>query len=681
MGTSKAQASGYGTAAGTAIGSIWGPAGAAVGGALGGAVGGMLGSDPKAPPPVDLPPPQLPGGVSNQYNGWTVDPVTGRVVYYDNTANGGMTADQYRNMQLKDMMLGGNSAGQDLQSQIAQVQQLIARLQGQGPGGTSGPKASDFLPKEWTNEDGTPKKPGEIDYQSELANRSGLFKAFEAQVGGKGYGKGSTLEQFKAWVQDAYRNNIQAKVTQYENAQKTATGNAQTSGEGLQAAQTRLQTLMGLQQGGGPNANNPIMNFLNQRNMTSGNPDYEAQFKDKYNDPFIGKMAGEADYYLGKSHDNINFADLASQLGMGADPGIPDAKKFTADMLSQYGGAMGGERMAPIGEYDSSKLGSWLAGQNRVAENQSASAMRSADDLASKRGLLGSSVNDSSRLNAEMALQDRLAGNAAQTYSMDAADRNNWFNQKFAVDQHNSDVARLGAQGKASLASQGFGNEMAAKQLYEQILGNRFGMNTSEQQRAVQNMLATLNQRTALDQRRIDNTRYDVSQQQGLDRQNYLDRMGLLGYLSQSQGQNFNQTMGQQQMGQSQNQLGAQIGLTTTGWNNDYNIANAAQQNAYNMGQFNQGQAQHAQDMNNWNTMAGALGQYGSSLWGSNGTPSYDRTGTGNFMASINSAPSTARPMNTPPAGLTNGSSSSWMMPQEPTPPVYSLAKPPTYGK
>ena len=640
MGTSKKEASGYGTAAGTAIGSIWGPAGAAVGGTLGGAVGGMLGSDPKPPSPVDLPPPQMPGGVSGTYGGWTIDPVTGRTVFYDNQANGGMTAEQYRNLQLKDQMLGGNSAGVDLQSQITQIQNLIQRLSGQGPNAPAGPQATDFLAKEWVNPDGTPKKPGVMDASKEMRERSDLFKVFEGQAAGRGYGKGSTLEQFTRWISDAYRNNIQAQVSEFENAKKTSTGNQQTSGEALQAAQTKLQSLMSLQGGQAP-GDNPIMNYLNQRNTSPNAPDYRSMF----DDPNVEKMQGETDYYQGKSRENIDFDALRAQLGLGADPGIPDAKAFNAQMLSQYGGALGGERMNQIGDYDSSKLGSWLAAQDRIAGNASASNLRSAEAAAAKRGLLGSSINDSSRLDAQMALQDQLVGNAAKTYSMDAQDRNNWFNQRFAVDQHNSDVARTAAQGKLSLNQSGFGNELAAKQLYEQIMGNRQGMNTSEQQRAFNNMMASLGQRTALDQREIDNGRYE----QGLDRQNFADRMGFLGYLSGSQGQGLQAELGRAGVQQGQNQLGAQVGLTTTGWGNDYNIANAAQQNAYNMGQFNTGQAGQAQQSNNWNTLAGALGQYGGQLWGSqpSTTPATTAPDMGNLPTG-NNPPVSYTPPQTP---------------------------------
>lgn len=688
-GSKAATGAASGAAAGTAIMPGWGTA---IGAVVGGLGGYLSGDDPTAPRPVDLPPPQLPGGVVGQYGGWTIDPVTGRAVFYDNTANGGMTAENYRAMQLKDAMLGGNSAGSDLAAQIAQAQQLVDRLKGQGPGAATGPKASDFLPKEWVGEDGKPKTPGEIDYNSEMSSRSALFKTFEAQVAGKGYGKGSTLDQFRAWVKDAYRNNIEAKATQYANALKTSSGNQQTVGQGLDAAQLRLQTLMDIQKNGGSAAdvaNNPILNFLNQRNMQPGDPGYEARFKDKYADPNIAKMQGEADLYLDKSHQNINFDDLARQLGLGADPGIPDAKKFNADLMAKYSGRMGGERMAPIGAYDSSKLGGWLSAQDRIAQNQSASQIRSADNLAAKRGLLGSSINDSSKLDAQMALQDMLVGNAAKTYSMDAADRNNWFNQKFAIDQHNSDVAKTGAQATASLAQSGFGNELAAKQMFEQMMGSRLNMNSSEQQRAFQNLLAALNQRTALDQRSIDNTRYDVNREQGLDQQNFANRMGLLGYLDASKGQNFNQTMGQNQMAMGQYQLGANVGLTTTGWNNDYNIANAAQQNAYNSGLFQQQQAQSAQMANNWNTLAAALGQ-GAAQWGGGGTPDarqgdyrgYDfgySAGQGNGLGTM-AIPGASGARTTPDYSAPQTTTAfSMFQPTQPSAPTYSLAKPPTY--
>lgn len=667
MGTTKAQASGYGTAAGTAIGSIWGPAGAAVGGALGGAVGGMLGQDPKAPMPVALPPPAMPGGASGLYQGWTIDPVTGRVVYYDKSLEGQYNPEEYRNQQLRDQLLGGNTAQSSLQAQIAAAQQLVERLSKSSDPAVSGPKATDFVGKEWVNEDGSFKKPGSVNISKEMGSNSDLYKRFLGDTKGGDYGSGSLQEKFSRWVSDAYKNNIEALDKQYENALKTAKGNTQTTGEGLDAAKLRLQQLMDIQKSGGGNLDNPLMNYLNRRN-TGPAPDYNAQFADKYKDPWTGKMSDEADYQLGKSKQNINFDDLARQLGMGSsDPGIPDAKKFTADMLAKYGGAMGGERMDPLGAYDSSKLAQWRAAQDRVAQNQGASNLRSAEAMAAKRGLLGSSINDSSRLDAEMALQDALVGNAARTYSMDAQDQANWFNRKFQIDQHNSDVARQGAQGQASLAASGFGNEMAAKQLYESILGNRFGMNNSEQQRAFANMMAALGQRTALDQRSIDNTRYDIGHEEALDQQNFANRMGLLQYLSGDQAQSFNQEMGRNTAGMGQNQMGATVGLTTTGWQNDYNIANAAQQNAYNMGQFNQGQASSAADANRWNTLASALGQYGGS---------FGSQPTANDTAAVNRIQNTYENSQVPAANNPTYNPSTMYTPA-PMPPQYQLAKPP----
>jgi hypothetical protein len=159
--------------------------------------------------------------------------------------------------------------------------------------------------------------------------------------------------------------------------------------------------------------------------------------------------------------------------------------------------------------------------------------------------------------------------------------------------------------------------------------------------------------------------------------------MGLLGYLSGDQSQQFQQQMGRNAAGMQQNQMGAQVGMTTTGWQNDYNVANAAQQNAYNWGQFNANQASQATQANNWNALAAALGQYGYRAYGS-------QQPTANDYSAVNNITNAYQNSRVPASGSPSYDPST--MPSAPyqgqyagggmfSGPVYQLAKPPSYGR
>lgn len=626
-----------GAASGAAAGASFGPWGALAGGVIGGAAGYLQGDDPKAPVPVLPPPPQLAGGYSSALGGAYIDPVTKRIVYTDNSTNAEGAATGYQNAIMRQLLLGGNGAQLGIEDQIAATKQLIDRLKNPEKSGGGAPKPSDFIEKAWLDDKGEPIDINSYDFGKGMQSNSPLFQRFMANTHGGDYGKGSLEQKFQRWASDAYERSVKASYQEYENAKKTATGNSATSGEALDAAMRKLDYLTKIQASGaqteGEFAQNPLMNFLNRRNTKPGDPDYMTKFADpntKIMDDTFKKYLGLAD---------VDTDSSALKIAGGIDPGMPDAKGANARLQAEFDaskGGLGGERMGPIGEYDNSALGDFIRNQDRIAEKDYAS--RDALDVANmaRRGIIGGS-SDIARLGTRQALEDTLSANRAQMYSLDKADRATHFDQKFRVDQHNSDVAKSGAlarlQGMLQVGSQTFGNELAAKDLFDKLQNQVWANNQSEKQRNFANAMTALTQHTGLDQRTIDNARTE----EGLDRMNFADRMALLSYLSGQDQQTYNQSRGDMQLGLNQAGLAFNVGNTAVGNQSNWQGANAAAQNAYNMGQW-QGQiADNARTQGAVNDALGALGSVDWSSWGGGSDGGADEFG--DWMSQMQTAP------------------------------------------
>ena len=334
----------------------------------------------------------------------------------------------------------------------------------------------------------------------------------------------------------------------------------------------------------------------------------------------------------------MDTSALDTKIGA-TDPGLPDAKatnkSILEDAIKRMGsgtdidallnGDLGGERIATLGNYDGGKIGAFINNLNRKSENTSRSNQMLAQDQGARRGLISGSQGDLARLLSQQALDDSTSANAAQGMQLDEQAKNNWNNQQFQINSHNSDVARLGAQAKlsgsfqnqnalqsqaallAQIQGQGFDREMQSKGMYNTMQQQNFmnqlqklGYSATEAQRLFTNANTATNQNTALNQRSIDNVRTE----QGLDEKNYQDRMGMLGFLQQQQQQAFGNGMSQQQMGLAQSNQGNQVNQNQQGLQYGAQMANAASQNAYNGAVYQQGINQSAQ---NQQTMQGAL--------------------------------------------------------------------------
>lgn len=625
-----------GAAAGTAVMPGWGTA---IGGVIGGIGGYLQGDDPTAPKPIPVTGPGAPGGYSGQYGGQYFDPTTMSTQQLSWGQSPFALGQQVQNQSLYNQVMGIGNQGinNDLGYRVKQIQDQLGRLQGQ-QGSTSGVGSNqswkDFFgagADMWTDSTG---KPIDTTNRAELMKSAALQQAFMTSTADhhNTYGKGG--DDFYRWVQDAAKNaGVPGKETAFNQNQNVNLGNSDQRNQAIQDLQSQLKYYQGIQQdqggSGSPMAsNNPLMNFLNQRNTTSGK-DYTSMYKD----PNQGIAQGEADYYRGLSHQNIpgyNANATASSFG------LPDIGSFNSNLQALYGGNIGGTMMSPIGPYQS-QVGDFINNLNRQAEKSSLSSRALQQEQAGRRGLMGGS-SEVADLAAAQGIQDSRAANAAQGYQMDQSDRQNWFNRKFAVDSHNSDVARLGVQGKLSLSQAGFANQMSVAQLLNSFKQQAFQNNQGEQQRTYNNMMGSTNLATSLGQNTLNNQRTE----EGLDQQNHNSRMNLLNMLSGNQNQ-ANQYGLQQNsatlqgagLNQNTNQfmINGQMGAQA---------ANTSMQNSYNNATWQQQLANNARNQNSWNQMAGALG-----------------SAAGSYMNQANPPPDAPAGPNTPdtsnlPTGGTN---------------------------
>ena len=564
-----------GAATGAAAGaSVGGPWGALIGGVAGG-IGGLLqGSDPTAPNYQPGAPPAIPGGTSGQYGGVYYDPTTGSTQNLSYNFDPTTMGNQIQNQSLYNQLMGQGNSGMtnNLDFQAQSIQQQLARLQAQNSGtaGVGSQKSlADVLgpgSEAWIGPDGKSIDPAD---REALMKNGKLQEAFQAGTGGHYGSGGSAQDAYFRWVQDAYKQ-VAPKIQQWQQSQDVNVGNSDQRNQAIQSLQNQLDYInkAKTQSASGQDANNPMMNFLNQRNQIPGGTDYAAQAAGKYVDPMQAQIAAAAQAQLAKSgvDTNTTLGKTPAELGVpdakavtaqelanfdankanlggerianaapyAPNPLAPDTKSVTAQELAnfnalkgglggtmmdkvgaydpskvqaandrlanltaQYSGGLGGERMADPGAYNPANVGDFINSLNRQAQRSNVSNQALAQENAARRGVLGGSSAEVSRLANEQALQDQLANNASQGYSLGQADKNNWLAQKFAIDSHNSDVTRLGAQAnlaaQSGLGQQQFNNEQAAQQ---QWFNQNFGVNqfnSGVTQQGAQNQISGLN--------------------------------------------------------------------------------------------------------------------------------------------------------------------------------------------
>jgi hypothetical protein len=230
-------------------------------------------NQPSASVAPTLTAPTTPGAVSGTYGGAYVDPVTGRVTYASNTTAPNLQT--YQDQNTYNQLMGYGGGGTDLANQIASQQKTLDALKAQGAGSA---KLSDYLGPEWIGSDGKV-----IDY-TQYINKEGsanpLWASFMASTGGQ-YGSKNPDISFGKWAKDTYSRDVQPALTNYQNAQKTITGNTSVYNQQVQSAQDQLDSLKNIQTqvygangtGTGTSQTNPMLSYLqngpNQANYIS----------------------------------------------------------------------------------------------------------------------------------------------------------------------------------------------------------------------------------------------------------------------------------------------------------------------------------------------------------------------------------------------------------------------------
>ena len=621
-----------GAATGAAAGSAAGPWGALIGGVAGG-IGGLLqGDDPSIPSPIEAREPYMPGGTSGPFGGAYFDPNTRSTQFSEYDFDPSQMGQGLTNQMLYNLLMGQGNEGMlgDLDFQAKSLMQQIQRLQDQQSGASAIGKqqtlaqlldpstASNFL-----DEKGNPINLAD---HAALAANPRLWSEFQRLTGGQ-YGRSKagggllggitsaiskgTLpgesgsykdpgDNFSRWINDIIKQQgTEAKIKTAQQTIETNKGNADQRDQALKALQNKLDYITQTKERvtGGLGEGNPLLDYLDRR-QGSGPTE-----KRDYTNPWTAKTDEEAEYYRNKARQGLDPAFWVSE------EGIPDAEALQAEIEAVLTGAggngLGGERMAGIGDYDGSQAGNFVNALNRTAGRSMASNRRFGEDTLARRGLLGGSAGEAERLADELGFEDVRAANLARGYEMDQADRQRWFERRFAVDQHNSEVARLGAQGDvekarmlASAKQGGFQNKMSIKDLLARIKQQNFGNTQQAQGQNFDDFMAMLQQNTALGQNTINNERYDERYENDLDRQDFSDRMALLNMVT---GQQQRATDNRFQGAAVTNQQ-AWMGNQNSQWfgnaNNSRDASNAALQNQFNMGGFQQAMNQSAQDQN-----------------------------------------------------------------------------------
>lgn len=586
--------SGEGQAVGSIAGSFFGPAGTMIGGALGGAVGGMITSGHNPGPPPDLQAPVSPGGVIGDYGGVMRDPYTGLITYTNNDIGVG-NQDIMRNSYLQDILMGGTGAGatSDLDSQIQFQQMLIDRLSNPKSSGSANLDLSKYLPKGWVDDKGNIL---DISNPNNIPRTSPVYQEFQQQTHGN-YGSKNPDISFAKWIQDVYKRNVQPKLADFENAKKAVSGNEVVGGEALKAAQLKLQQLQGARQNFTGSqagvANNPMLQYLNKER----DPRYQQD---------INRWRGQADKDYAQMQQK---ADLPFHTG--DDWGIagfdaagnrlnPDGSKYDAS-ADYKGGLYNGPDSGDYQMLDAQSAGALGDVLSRQAATTFQNANIGRDQNMANRGLLSSSVNEVARAGDVARLADaqanaRLGGLNAYN---DVIGANNKTSAQRFQDQFNAAMARAQtgqwqAQMKGNDTNSLFNRASSIDQTRYGRQNNEFNLRNQLEQQWRSNALQSLGVQGGLEDRN-----------QGLDRQNYLDRMGFSNFLTGQSQQAFANDMARRGLTLNQTGQGLGVNMNMAGQQTSQNVANQQMQNSFANAQDQQAASRNQANSQMWGNLIG----------------------------------------------------------------------------
>lgn len=563
-----------GAATGAAAGMAAGPWGALIGGVVGGAAGYLQGDDPNAPKAPNLVAPQYPGSVSTGYGGWTIDPVTGRQVYSQNADIAGSAQQRFRNSAMQSIMLGQGGAGasDDLDAQIAAIQEQIARYQrgGTSKTGDNAIKPSDFVQSpSFLNADGSIMSGTAEEFN---ANKT-LNDEFIKQTGGT-YGKGPG--DFLRWAKDAYQNaGIDAKLKEYNNALKTGKGNDQTTNDALANAQAQLAQLTKLKESGAGTIaslqNNPLQKYLDN----SGSKMYGPGANQGPNgaQPTGYSWDGSQTPFNMQSDSNmpwINDQLDKDRAQMLQDPTLPfstsndwspDGGAAGSSAFNMAAGAVGGQEKIQANELDPNGGAMLSRSLASKAAQQFRANLLMQQNQAAARGMSNSSSADIAG-----------AGNALNLANMqnDALYQGSQYQQALA-DSHFSQVAAAQA-GNNAANQQAFGNYLGLGNAQLAIDNTRYGRQNNEF--TLQQALKDKWRAQALQSLGVKNTQEDRvynrsaladATSRGQDLTQFHSNLEGLGYLSGQNAQSLQAELGRGAQYTSQVGQGQGVGMTMGG--------------------------------------------------------------------------------------------------------------------
>jgi hypothetical protein len=583
-----------------------------------------------------------------------MDP-SGNFNFWDQGLGMGSMMDLYRNRDLTDALMGRGGGGGGMNSAMLDLEDRLKTLQGdfdrKKTGRRAGPELKDIFKGDaaaWLDKDGNV-----IDYQKFINKRgpeNPLWDAFMKNTGGN-YGSKNVDISFGKWAKDAYNRDItglakeaEKKKAEYgvyakneddqlasmeQELQRLTKMKEMMSAEGANVPDSRQNPMIKMIEGGGSRRmrsmlgdNSPNMQGMDEgpgfggggpmpipgkgglHDPTWAGKDLEV---DPWNDPWAGEMSRRAKGYLDESD-----ADRA-KTREGLDKLMAQGPIKTDDFWGGGLGAQiksnmmgGGGTKLDVGDYKP-QFGGLLNALDQRAQNSFQAQGQANRQSMAKRGLAGSSLGESANIQAQAGLAGARGDNALRIAGMEAQGRESHEGRRLQAQALNNEVDRANSRNMEAL----FGMD---QNIYGRGRDERnFQMQGLDFRNAMANQLfgqgmTSLNTRTALEQRGLDNAYRDASFADQRDMNNWNQRMQMLNWARQGEQDAWNRQM--QQAGLNNSRIGMGMGYTQ-GMTNQQNQRDMAQygiDQQYQQQQWQYDQMRRQQQNQQWAQLAGMIG-------------------------------------------------------------------------
>jgi hypothetical protein len=227
------------------------------------------------------------------------------------------------------------------------------------------------------------------------------------------------------------------------------------------------------------------------------------------------------------------------------------------------------------------------------------------DENMARRGLLSSSVNEVARAGDQARLAD-LQGQArlrGLTAFNDTVGQNNQTASMKFQNQFNAELARIqgnqwNANFRANRENDLYGRAMGIDNTRYSRMNNEFGLKNQLEQQWRANALQSLGVQGGLEDRL-----------RGIERQNYLDRMGFSDFLQGQSNNAFNQEMARRGMNLQQTGQGMNVNMQMANAQTNQQLANAQMQNSAQNAANMMGASRDQANANFFSGLAGNVAQ------------------------------------------------------------------------